>query len=166
MSSATSGEAVFPLCCLAARIKELFRMNVHNCETLCEAVNAVNAALCADNGEELALTAFFGMFTPSTGELRYVNAGHYPPMLIGEESRYLRMKTGSPLGLYGDCNVTEEYIVLPSAAPCCFTPTEFRLRAMPKAKGSDTSDYLRGATGTGPCTRCGGDRLCGGGAVE
>lgn len=100
----------------AAKIKELFRMSVHNCDTLCEAVNAVNAALCADNGESLALTAFFGMFTPSTGELRYVNAGHYPPMLIGEESRYLRMKTGSPLGLYEDCNVMEEYIVLPSGS--------------------------------------------------
>jgi len=96
----------------AARVKELFRICAQNSDTLLEAVEAVNGALCAKNGDALALTAFFGMFSPATGELRYVNAGHYPPALVGAESRFMRVNAGSPLGLYRDPSLTEEYIVL------------------------------------------------------
>lgn len=106
-------ESGFSAVRFAAKVKELFRIHAQTSETLVEAVNAVNAALLTSNDEKLALTAFFGMFSPTTGELRYVNAGHYPPMLIGEQCRYLRMHAGEPLGLYEDCRVTEEYIILP-----------------------------------------------------
>ncbi len=47
-----------------------------------EALAEANDALCADNDTAMFVTAFYGQYDPSTGELVYANAGHPPPLLL------------------------------------------------------------------------------------
>ncbi|MFZ2491204.1 MAG: GAF domain-containing SpoIIE family protein phosphatase [Thermoanaerobaculia bacterium] len=48
------------------------------------------------------VTFFLGRYTPSTGELRYVNAGHNPPMVVAGGSLTLLHSTGRPIGILPD----------------------------------------------------------------
>jgi sigma-B regulation protein RsbU (phosphoserine phosphatase) len=52
-------------------------------------------------------TFFFGRFTPSTGELRYVNAGHNPPLLVEGGRLSLLDSTGRPVGILPDSPFAE-----------------------------------------------------------
>jgi sigma-B regulation protein RsbU (phosphoserine phosphatase) len=47
-----------------------------------EVMEKVNNELCRDNEDCTFVTLFYGLFDPATGCLRYVNAGHLPPLLI------------------------------------------------------------------------------------
>ena len=95
----------------AARVKELFRDAAHSSDTLGDAVLRLNRALLNNNPDSLALTGFFAVFMPGTGELRYVNAGAHPPVLVGKERTFLRVQPGCPLGLYEAPDLTEEYLI-------------------------------------------------------
>ena len=95
----------------ASRVKELFRDFAHSSESLGEAVLRLNQALLENNPDELALTGFFAVFSPATGELRYVNAGANPPVIVGKERAFLRVQPGCPLGLYREPDLTEEYLI-------------------------------------------------------
>ena len=45
------------------------------------------------------VTLFFGRYTPSSGLLRYVNAGHNPPYVVEGESVKVLATTGRPVGI-------------------------------------------------------------------
>lgn len=47
------------------------------------ALSSVNERIFTDMRGGLFLTAFYGILEPETGRLRYVNAGHNPPFLVG-----------------------------------------------------------------------------------
>ena len=95
----------------AARAKELFREAAHTSDTLGEAVMRLNQALLENNPDRLMLSAFFAVFLPGTGELRYVNAGAHPPVMVGKERAFLRVQPGCPLGIYEEPGLTEEYLI-------------------------------------------------------
>lgn len=95
----------------AARAKELFREAAHTSDTLGEAVMRLNQALIENNPDRLMLSAFFAVFLPGTGELRYVNAGAHPPVMVGKERAFLRVQPGCPLGIYEEPGLTEEYLI-------------------------------------------------------
>ena len=44
-------------------------------------LSAANRQLCQNNGERMFVTMFFGVLDTRSGEFRYVNAGHNPPLL-------------------------------------------------------------------------------------
>jgi sigma-B regulation protein RsbU (phosphoserine phosphatase) len=48
------------------------------------------------------VTAFIGRYSPSTGELTYVNAGHNPPFIIDDGSVQRLESTGKPIGILPD----------------------------------------------------------------
>lgn len=50
-------------------------------DELAKAVEDINNILCADNRNEMFVTAWIGILTLSTGILKFVNAGHCRPML-------------------------------------------------------------------------------------
>jgi serine phosphatase RsbU (regulator of sigma subunit) len=58
-------------------------------------------------------TIIFGLLQPSTGEMRYVNAGHNSPLLIKNNiiTRELR-PTGPAVGLSGDHVFSQESITI------------------------------------------------------
>src|SRR5579883_1140315 len=46
-------------------------------------------------------TVFYGIFDESTHTLRYVNAGHNPPVIIGQDGSVTRLETGgAPVGMF------------------------------------------------------------------
>jgi sigma-B regulation protein RsbU (phosphoserine phosphatase) len=57
-------------------------------------------------------TFFFGRFTPSTGELRYVNAGHNPPLLVDGNGVRQLGSTGRPVGILPDSPFDEGMVLL------------------------------------------------------
>lgn len=73
-----------------------------------DTLRRVNAELCQGNGECMFVTMFLGMLTPATGDIRYCNAGHPPPILLhgpasvggdGAKARYLDDGRGRVLGV-------------------------------------------------------------------
>ena len=59
-----------------------------------------NAAICANNREEMFITAWLGILELSTGKLTAVNAGHEYPALTGPDGRFelLKDKHGFVIG--------------------------------------------------------------------
>jgi len=60
---------------------------------------SVNDILAADNERCMFATVFCGILDVRTGEVRYANAGHNPPLLVGAGTvRYLAVPPGRMLG--------------------------------------------------------------------
>jgi len=68
-------------------------------------ISTVNERILNDTRSDMFVTAFYGVLEPNTGRLRYVNAGHNPPLLVsnqkGKTIDRLRA-TGMALGVMGD----------------------------------------------------------------
>ncbi len=67
-----------------------------------EALALVNTELAAGNELRMFLTALVGVLDTATGELRYSNAGHLPPLwrpAAGGAARWLDLPRGKPLGV-------------------------------------------------------------------
>ena len=62
------------------------------------------------------VTFFFGCYSPVTGRLRYVNAGHNPPLVLRGGQVTLLASTGVPVGLLPDAAWTEAEVVLEPGA--------------------------------------------------
>lgn len=101
-----------PAALFLAKLKGLLDRYVPACKALSEAMGAVNAELIENNRDLLAASLFIAVFTPETGELRYVNAGHLPPIIAGEKIGFLRMRAGAPLGVYPGAAFQEEIFYL------------------------------------------------------
>jgi serine phosphatase RsbU (regulator of sigma subunit) len=76
------------------------------------ATASLNALLCRKTATERFSTLFWGYFDPRTSVLRYINAGHLPPLLVraGEfgNLEVQRLETGGPvLGLIPDIPFTQ-----------------------------------------------------------
>lgn len=77
-----------------------------------EALNQVNTALCAQNPEGLFATAFVAVLNPRTGEMRYANAGHTYPVLLGKTPFLFRPDPGIVLGIFEDSHISESTLRL------------------------------------------------------
>jgi serine phosphatase RsbU (regulator of sigma subunit) len=60
----------------------------------------------------LFVTVFFGVLDPATGLVRYANAGHSPPFLLGNNGIQTLKNTGMPLGIDEDNDWTQDEIVI------------------------------------------------------
>lgn len=76
-------------------------------------LSSVNKILAADNETCMFTTVFCAILDVRTGELRFANAGHNPPLIIGAEAaRYLTVKPGLMLGPMMETVYQAERIVL------------------------------------------------------
>jgi len=48
------------------------------------AISSINERILTDTRGSMYVTVFFGVLEPDTGRLRYVNAGHNPPLLLSQ----------------------------------------------------------------------------------
>jgi sigma-B regulation protein RsbU (phosphoserine phosphatase) len=64
-------------------------------------VERLNAQICRHSPSSRFITLFYGVYTPATGALTYVNAGHTPPLIRRLDGRYERLGgTGVALGMF------------------------------------------------------------------
>lgn len=61
-------------------------------------------------------TFFFGRYDPSTGVLRYVNAGHNPPFVCTADGVTQLDSTGRPIGILPDSLFEEAFVTIPRGA--------------------------------------------------
>ena len=81
-------------------------------DALDETLNRVNNDICRSNPENMFATVFAMMLNRKTGDLTFANAGHEPPLLLGREGGFLKMKPGMALGLFEDADIVTEELRL------------------------------------------------------
>ncbi len=77
-----------------------------------EALNRANVEVMLQNPEGLFATVFAAEVNLRTGEMRYANAGHNYPVLLGGEPRILKPNNGIALGLFDDAEVVDEALTI------------------------------------------------------
>ncbi len=97
---------------LRAAVRAYTRLDLPPAEVL-EQLDAIVYEL-SDNQ---LVTCIYGVHDPATGELRYANAGHLPPLIVtpGETACRLPEATGPPLGV-GASQFGEHRVTLPTGA--------------------------------------------------
>lgn len=74
---------------------------------------AVNHQAYASSSENRYATLFYGVFDGATRILRYVNAGHNPPIVLRRDGSLCCLETGGPpVGLFPDSEYGEDSIEL------------------------------------------------------
>ena len=95
-----SGKGI-PAAITMSRTIALFRMYAATNDDPGKILSAMNDSLCANNTEQMFVTAALGTLDLGTGELRYANAGHTKPYIAnanGDATEAPRAK-GKPLGI-------------------------------------------------------------------
>ena len=76
-------------------------------------LRAVNRQVYASSLEDRYATLFYGVFDGATRQLRYVNAGHHPPMVIGRDGSSVSLRSrGGPVGMFPDWTYVEDAVQL------------------------------------------------------
>ncbi len=77
-------------------------------DDLAAALEVVNRQVHASSPEDRYATLFYGVFDGATRTLRYVNAGHNPPMVLKRDGSILGLRIGgAPVGLFPDSTYEE-----------------------------------------------------------
>jgi len=96
----------------------LFRTFAHQFPAEPERVfDAMNDHILRDTNTNQFVTAFFGILDPQSGVMTYSNAGHPPPLIIGEGyGRMVRWlaNTGVPLGVLPECSWKRREVLIAS----------------------------------------------------
>jgi len=81
-----------------------------------EILTAFNKRLCKNNNFSMFTTLFFGILNVDTGELKYVNAGNNPPILLRHEQEPILLETNiQPVsGIFKNLQYTENTLQLDS----------------------------------------------------
>jgi phosphoserine phosphatase RsbU/P len=82
-------------------------------DDLAALLKVVNHQAYASSSEDRYATLFYGVFDASTGTLRYVNAGHNPPVVVRRDgSMHYLEKGGAPVGLFTESEYGEGSVKL------------------------------------------------------
>ena len=92
-------------------------------------MQALNETACQRNEQNMFVTMFIGVLDLPTGRLRYCNAGHDQPFIIGKETKQLDAKPHLPLGVMDNMIYTTQETVL-QAGESLFLYTDGLTEAM------------------------------------
>ena len=90
-----------PAALFMMRAKTLLKNLAQSGRPLVDAVTEANDALCEGNAANMFVTSWIGVIELDTGLVRYVNAGHNPPIVLRAKdgtADYLRSRPGLVLG--------------------------------------------------------------------
>jgi phosphoserine phosphatase RsbU/P len=77
------------------------------------AISAVNRQVHGSSLVDRYATLFYGVFDRATRKLRYVNAGHQPPMVLRRDGSIVWLEAGgAPVGIFADWTYEEASIAL------------------------------------------------------
>jgi len=90
-----------PAALLMALLLAVLRTLVDERLEACALMARLNRQICHHTPGSRFITLFYGVYTPSTGALTYVNAGHNPPLLRRADGSLERLAgTGIALGMF------------------------------------------------------------------
>ena len=76
-------------------------------------LRAVNCQVYASSPSDRYATVFYGVFDSMRRILRYVNAGHNPPLVFRQDGRVDRLEaSGAPVGMFADGGFEERIALL------------------------------------------------------
>lgn len=107
-----SGKGV-PASLVMAVTRSLFRTVSAHEDNPSNIVMKLNEAMTEMNESCMFVTLFVAALDLSTGRLHYCNAGHCPPLLIGNELTLLPVDTNIPVGFLAEWQYTSQQIMLP-----------------------------------------------------
>ncbi|GAB5523659.1 MAG: hypothetical protein Roseis2KO_15310 [Roseivirga sp.] len=91
-----SGKGI-PAALLMSNFQAVLRTLSRKGQNLEEVVHELNYQLVANANGEHFITFFMAVYDYVTKELRYINAGHNPPVLIGEDGKVLQLTEGTTI---------------------------------------------------------------------
>jgi len=108
-----SGKGV-PASLFMAVTRTLLRTIADTTQSPSEMLNTLNKSLAFNNKANMFVTFFLGILDLETGELKFANAGHNPPLLIKSngEVELFEVAGGIPLGLFSSYEYPESTITL------------------------------------------------------
>ena len=107
----------------------LYRSSIAHESNPSRIMQTLNDSVCKNNESNMFVTMFIGVFDLPTGKLRYCNAGHDKPYIIGKEIRALQAKPHLPLGVMDDMIYTTQEETL-TAGDMVFLYTDGLTEAM------------------------------------
>lgn len=106
-----SGKSI-PACVFMAMAKTVIRTIANKNTSTADTCFKANEVLSLDNDSNLFVTAFYGVFDLTTGELSYTNAGHTSPLLLNKSGvKQLPRKEGLALGIIENTFPYEETVI-------------------------------------------------------
>jgi phosphoserine phosphatase RsbU/P len=110
-----SGKGISAALLMASLCASLRGMMLEDPQNLSRLISNVNRLVYESSTSSRYATFFFAIFNPSNRELKYVNAGHNPPILFCQGSGARRLEAGGPvIGLLRDLTYKEESVILES----------------------------------------------------
>ena len=106
-----SGKGI-PASLFMAVTRSLFRNISQHVSKPDHIVNALNQAQSEGNDTNMFVTLFVGVLDLKTGTLRYCNAGHDAPLLLGTEVTLLPCDCNLPIGVIADFTFEQQEITL------------------------------------------------------
>jgi sigma-B regulation protein RsbU (phosphoserine phosphatase) len=102
-----SGKGV-PASLVMAVTRSLFRTVAGHEKSPVRIVSSINENLAEMNDSEMFVTFFCGVLDMQTGHLRYCNAGHNAPVLLGDNTASLPVVPNLPLGVMSHMSFVEQ----------------------------------------------------------
>ena len=121
-----SGKGV-PAAMVMAVIHSLFRMATANESSPSRIMQIINEVSCHNNKTNMFVTMFVGVLDLPTGRLRYCNAGHDRPVIVGRDE--LPVIANLPIGLFNDFRYEQQETTL-GAGDMLFLYTDGLTEAM------------------------------------
>lgn len=107
---------------LMAVIHSLFRAFSSHDSNPAHIMQNVNIASCEGNDTNMFVTLFIGVLDLPTGKLRYCNAGHDAPIIMGKDILPLEVKANLPVGVFNDVGYTvQDALLLPGTTIFLYT---------------------------------------------
>ncbi len=106
-----SGKGV-PASLVMAVMRTLFRTIATHIDEPRHIVESLNDAMTEGNNTSMFVTLFLGVLDLQTGEMRYCNAGHDLPLIIGEDVEFLACDANLPLGVMEGWKFTEQRMIV------------------------------------------------------
>jgi len=98
---------------LMASLRAALHAEIHPQYDIQKMASKLNDFVHRSSSPNSFITFFYGELNRKTGELRYVNAGHNPPLVLGRKGRVRRLEsTGFCLGMFPSGEYPERSITL------------------------------------------------------
>jgi len=116
-----SGKGV-PASLVMAVVHSLFRTIAAHQTNPVNIIQNINEYCCQDNASGMFVTFFVGVLDLPTGRLRFCNAGHDLPVIVGQEGvKLLEAKANLALAVMDYAYSTQEYVMQPGEALFLYT---------------------------------------------